>query len=106
VTEQPASHNSLSDLVQRMTPGQRLRLRKLLDEYAALKLAVLYPTTIDVAEPCLASPRSSLNAERLSTFALDDEVRDKGLTAQANRASYQAAESSAYVRSRRYGDEK
>ena len=96
--EQP---QSLSELVQRMTPGQRLRLRKLLDEYAALKFAVLYPTPIDVAEPCLASPRSSLNAERLSTFALDDEVRDKGLTAQAHRASYQAAESKTHG-SRRY----
>lgn len=100
-----SSNNSLSELVQRMTPGQRLRLRKLLDEYAALKLAVLYPTPIDVVEPCLASPRSALNAERLATFAHDEEVRDKGLTAEANRAAYQAAESKTYG-SRRYGDAK
>ena len=106
MTEQLASHNSLSELVQRMTPGQRLRMRKLLDEYAALKQSVLYPTPIEVAEPCLASPRSGLNPERLAGFALDDEVRDKGITAQANRASYQAAEGNAYVRSRRYGDAK
>ena len=98
-----SSNNSLSELVQRMTPGQRLRLRQLLDEYAALKLAVLYPTSVEVAEPCLASPRSSLNAQRLATFAHDDEVRDKGLTAEAKRASYQADERNAYgPRSRRY----
>jgi hypothetical protein len=106
VTEQQASHNSLSDLVHRMTPGQRLRVRKLLDEFAALKREVLYPTPIEVAEPCLASPRSALNPERLARFALDDEVRDRGLAAQASRASYQAAEGNAYVRSRRYGDAK
>ena len=90
--EQLASQNSLSDLVHRMTPGQRLRARKLLYEYAALKREVLSPTPLEVVEPCLASPRSSLSPEHLAQFALGNEVRDGALTAQAKRETYRASE--------------
>lgn len=82
----------LSDLLQRMTPGQRLRAHKLLAEYAALKREVLNPTAIEEAFPCLASPRSSLSPDRLTTFALYEEVVDGDLAAQAQRASYRASE--------------
>ena len=88
---QEARHSTqLGDLLPRMTPRQRQRVRELFDEYAAIKRAVLTP--IEEIEPCLASPRSSLHPERLAQFAASDEVRDKGLAADAKRASYQAAE--------------
>lgn len=90
---QEARHfTQLIDLLPRMTPGQRLRARKLLDEYAALKREVLNPTPVELVEPCLASPRSSLSPEHFAQFALGNEVRDGKLAADAKRESYQAAE--------------
>ena len=83
----------LSDLLQRATPGQRLRMRKLLNEYAALKYAVLNgPAAIEQIEPCLAAPRSSLSPEHFAQCALGDEIRDSELTKQAKREMYRASE--------------
>jgi hypothetical protein len=94
-------------LWERMTPGQRVRFKQLLSELKDLKREVLNPTPIDVIEPCLASPRSALNPDHFSTFAMESEVRDRGLAADANRGSYQASERNAYgPRARRYGDAK
>lgn len=73
-----------------MTPRQRQRVRELLDEYSAIKRAVLTP--IEEIEPCLASPRSSLHPERLAQIALSDEVRDGELAKKAKRESYREAE--------------
>ena len=90
---QEARHSiQLIDLLPRMTSGQRMRARKLLDEYAALKREVLNPTPVEVIEPCLASPRSSLSPENFAQFALGNEVRDGALTAQAKRETYRASE--------------
>lgn len=79
-------------LQERMTHGQRLRARKLVEEMNALKREILHPTPIEVVEPCLASPRSSLHPDHFSVFAIEKEVHDRGLTANAKRARYQAAE--------------
>jgi len=48
-----------ANLVERMTPRQRQRCRDLLAQIGKLKREVLTP--IEEFEPCLASPRSSLN---------------------------------------------
>ena len=60
-------------LLHRMTPGQKLRMSRIYAEYVALKREVLHPTPIEVIEPRLASPRSSLNPAHFdATFEGDD----------------------------------
>lgn len=88
--QEASQSTQLADLLPRMTARQRLRVRELLDEYAAIKRAVL--TTIEEIEPCLASPRSSLSPERLAQFAVSDEVRDGELAKRAKRESYRETE--------------
>lgn len=61
-------------LRERMTPAQKSRLSKLLADLKALKREVLNPTPIDVVEPRLASPRSSLDPAHFdSSFEGADE---------------------------------
>jgi hypothetical protein len=60
-------------LLHRMTPGQKLRMSRIYAEYVELKREVLNPTPIEVIEPRLASPRSSLNPAHFdATFEGDD----------------------------------
>jgi len=48
-------------LLERMSPAQKRRAAVICAEFAELKREVLNPTPIEVSEPRLASPRSSLN---------------------------------------------
>ena len=60
-------------LLKRMTPGQKLRVRQLYEEFAAIKRDVLNPMPIEVIEPHLASPRSSLNPAHFDATFEGDE---------------------------------
>lgn len=61
-------------LFERMTPLQKKRFAKLLADFKALKREVLNPTPLDVIEPHLASPRSTLDPSRFdaSFEGIDD----------------------------------
>ena len=51
------------EMLSRATPRQMEQIRKLLDQLRELRREILHPTPIDVLEPTLASPRSSLNPQ-------------------------------------------
>lgn len=61
------------NLIERMTPGQKVRMSRIYAEYVALKREVLNPTPIEVIEPRLASPRSSLNPAHFDATFEGDE---------------------------------
>ena len=79
-------------LLERMSPKQKQRYAKLLTDLRALRHEVMNPTPLDVLEPFLASPRSSLNPDYFIGLATENEVVDRGLAGDAKRAAYQAKE--------------
>lgn len=67
------------DIIERATPTQRANVLRLARQWHALRSEILQPTPLDIVEPLLQSPRSSLNPEHLdSEPAGDDGVSPPG----------------------------